>query len=66
MRINSFRINAQLARQGMTQSELAKKAGTTRQALSTLIRRGTCEPRTAGRIAAALGVDVEELIDRED
>lgn len=65
MRINSFRINAQLARQGMTQSELAKKAGMTRQATSTLIRRGSCEPRTAGRIARALNVDVEDLIVKE-
>lgn len=65
MRINSFRINAQLARQGMTQSELAKKTGMTRQATSTLIRRGSCEPRTAGKIAAALNIDVEDLIVKE-
>lgn len=65
MRINSFRIHAQLARQNMTQTELAKRAGTTRQAMSTLIRRGSCEPRTAGKIAAALNIDVEELIIKE-
>ena len=65
MKINSFRIITHLAKQGMTQGELAKQAGTTRQALSTLIQRGTCEPRTIGKIANALGVDVEELIEHE-
>lgn len=65
MKINSFLINAQLARQGMTQSELARRSETTRQAMSNLIRRGTCEPRTAGKIAKALNVEVEELIVRE-
>lgn len=62
MKVNSFRINTHLARQGLTQAELAKRSGTTRQALSTLIRRGTCEPRTAGKIAAALNIPVEDLI----
>ncbi len=65
MKINSFLINAQLARQGMTQTELARRSKTTRQAMSNLIRRGTCEPRTAGKIAKALNIDVEELILKE-
>lgn len=66
MKIDSRRINTQLARQGMTKADLAKKSGLMPQNVSTIIRRGTCEPRTAGKIARALGVDVEELIYRED
>ena len=33
-----------------------------RQNISTIIRRGTCEPRTAGKLAAGLGVSVLEII----
>lgn len=66
MKINSFRINSLLAKQGLTQAELARRAGMTKQATCALIRRGTCEPRTAGKIASALNIDVEELIQKED
>ena len=30
---------------------------------STIIRRGTCEPKTAGKLAAGLGVPVAEIIE---
>lgn len=65
MRINTRSINLLLARQSITKSELAKRSGLTKQATCQLIKRGTCEPRTAGKIARALGVDVEELIEHE-
>ncbi|MBP3524326.1 MAG: helix-turn-helix transcriptional regulator [Clostridia bacterium] len=66
MKINTFRINTLLAKQGLTQAELARRAGMTKQATCALIQRGTCEPRTAGKIASALNIDVEELIQKED
>ena len=65
MKINSFQINAQLARKNMTRIELAKKSGILPQNISTIINRGSCEPRTAGKIARALNVDVEDLIVKE-
>ena len=44
-------------------SELAEKSGLCRQNLSTIKNRGTCSALTAVKIAAALGVDVAEIID---
>ena len=46
-----------------TQRMLAKKAGMSRQNVSTVVRRGTCEPRTAGKLASALGVDIADIIE---
>lgn len=62
MNISTTRIESILAEYGMTKTTLAKKCGMSRQNISTIIRRGTCEPRTAGKLAAGLGVSVEELI----
>lgn len=33
--------------------------------ISALIRRGKCEPRTAGKLAAGLGVPVSAIIAEE-
>lgn len=54
------------ARKGMKMGQLADKAGLCRQNLSTIKNRGTCTAVTACKIAAALGVDVTEIIEEED
>ena len=63
MKVNSIKIESLLAVQGLTKTELAKKAGMSRQNVSTVVRRGTCEPRTAGKLASALGVDIADIIE---
>lgn len=63
MVINTRRIEAILAEQSMTKSVLAERCGVSRQNISTIIRRGTCEPKTAGKLAAGLGVKVEEILE---
>ena len=65
MKVNAIKIESLLAVQGLTKTELAKKAGMSRQNVSTVVRRGTCEPRTAGKLACALGVDVSDIIESE-
>lgn len=62
MIINSIRIESILAERDMTKAALAEKCGLSRQSVSTIVRRGTCEPRTAGKLAAGLGVDVADII----
>lgn len=62
MRINNERIEAILAEQGITKAVLAERCGISRQNISIITRRGTCEPRTAGKLAAGLGVPVSEII----
>lgn len=63
MTINSIRIESILAERDMTKASLAERCGVSRQNISTIIRRGTCEPRTAGKLAAGLGVSVAEIIE---
>lgn len=61
MKIDSDRIEILLAERGMTKSDLAKKSGISRQSVSTIIRRGTCEPRSAGKLANGLHVGIGEI-----
>lgn len=63
MKIRRDKINILLAEQGMTKAELAAITGVSRQNISTIINRGTCEPRTAGKLADGLGVPVSEIIE---
>ena len=51
MTINAIRIESILAERDMTKAALAERCGVSRQNISTIIRRGTCEPRTAGKLA---------------
>lgn len=62
MTINTRRIETMLAERGLTKSAYAESCGISRQNVSTIIRRGTCEPKTAGKLAAGLGVPVADII----
>lgn len=63
MEVNVKRIETFLAEKGATKTMIADKCGVSRQSISTILRRGTCEPRTAGKLAAGLGVPVSEIIE---
>ena len=63
MTINVQRIETMLAERGLTKAAYAQNCGISRQNVSTIIRRGTCEPKTAGKLAAGLGVPVAEIIE---
>lgn len=63
MKINTMRISVAMAEQGLTKKDFSAKCGVSAQNISTIIRRGTCEPKTAGKLAAVLGVDVSEILD---
>ncbi|MBQ7887043.1 MAG: helix-turn-helix transcriptional regulator [Clostridia bacterium] len=65
MKISKFSVEILLAEKNMTKSEMAKRASLSRQSVNDVLKRGTCEPRTLGKIAAALEVDVENLIAKE-
>lgn len=61
LKIDMFKLEVLLAAQGLTKTDLAMRCGVSRQSISTIVRRGTCEPRTAGKLAAGLGVGVAEI-----
>ena len=56
MALPLYRQEQELHRRGLSIS---------RQTMSTIAQRGTCEPTTLGKIAKALGVDPADLI-KED
>lgn len=62
MNVDAKKIETFLAERGMTKAELAKICGISRQNISTLVRRGTAEPKTVGRLAAGLEVSVGEIL----
>lgn len=60
--LDVMQITLFLGRKCMTRRELCKLTGITEANMSTIIKRGTAAPKTAGLIAAALGVDIEEIV----
>lgn len=65
MKINTNEVMLILAERMMTRTELAELCGISRQNVSTILTRGTCTPRTAGKIAKGLGVHVAEITKEE-
>lgn len=65
MKIDAGKIKMILAERGMTQAELAKACGVSRQNVSTILLRGTCSLVTAGKIAKGLGIQVAEIMKEE-
>lgn len=66
MKINATKIEILLAEKHMTKARLATRSGMKRQNVSYILSRGTCEPRTAGKIATGLGVSVQDIIETEE
>lgn len=62
MKIDVTKIHIYLAEKDMNQSAFAEKCGISRQNLSSIIQRGTCTAKTAGKLATGLDIHVSELI----
>lgn len=63
MTINTQKIELLLAEKSMTSTQLSVLSGISRQNISTIIHRGSCAPKTVGKIARALDVEVSEIIE---
>ena len=62
MNIDTVKIEILIAERMTTQKSVAEKCGIARQNLNAILKRKTCMPKTAGRIADALNVPVAEII----
>ena len=61
MRLDRIKMISTMARQGMTVQKLAERAGVSYSSISA-VRRGTSvREDTAKKLAAALGVNLEDL-----
>ena len=61
MKLDSLAIKKTMAMQGINVKALAQLTGMQRNTVSVILRRGTCSLISAGLIAAALQVDLEEI-----
>lgn len=60
--LDDIEINVAMARKRMSRAELCKLSGINISNFSTMMKRRTVRPKTAGAIADALGVDVSEIL----
>ncbi|MFV0466743.1 MAG: helix-turn-helix transcriptional regulator [Lachnospiraceae bacterium] len=65
MRINRIKLVTELTRQDMTQAKLAELSGVSRATVNFIKNGKSCSDKTVGKIAKALKVPVENLIDME-
>ena len=65
MKLDVFAIKLLIAERELKLVELARKMGCGRDSLHQILSRGSCTPKTAGRLAHALGVPVEAIVIRE-
>lgn len=65
MKIDTSKVLLILAEREMNRTELAECSGLSRQNISTILTRGTCELKTVGKIAKGLGVSVAEIMKEE-
>lgn len=63
MRIDRIKLVAELARRDMTQSNLAELAGVSRATINYIKGGKSCSDEVGEKIAGALGVPVDELIE---
>lgn len=64
MDLNATNIQIRQGELGLTNAALAARCGISRQNISTIIRRGTCTPVTAAKLAKALEVPVADIIEK--
>lgn len=62
MKLKTQKIEAEIARRAMSYKEAARKAGVTETTLKAARNGAEIRTATAGRIAAALGVSIEEIM----
>lgn len=62
MKLSIEKVNIAMARRCMSVTDLAKQYGVSRARMHVILNQQKVTPVCAGRIAAALGVDVTEIL----
>lgn len=65
MRIDRIKLAVELARRDMTTLELAEKSGLSRATISGVKRGASCNGKSALKIADALGVKLETILEQK-
>ena len=66
LKISSLKVQLIMARACMNPYDLCHKAEIAYPSYQRIIKTGNCKISTLGKIAKALGVDVTEIIEKED
>ena len=62
MKLDVLAIKRLMANQQLTNTELSKRSGLSRQSISVILARGSCSIINVGRLANALQVDIETIV----
>ena len=65
VRVNRSKLELAMARACMDISDILRTTGMPRPTLNNVVVGRSVRPATVGKVAKALGVDVEELIEKE-
>lgn len=63
MKISRQKLELCQARAGMSAARLAEVSGVSRQQISTIKGRESCNPITAAKLAKGLGVELEAILE---
>ena len=63
MKLNPMKIRIEMAKRQYSGARLSQLAGVSRQTVSFILHGKDCSEVTAGKLACALGVDVEKLLE---
>lgn len=63
MKLNRDKINIAMARKQMTVQKLAEAYGVSRTRMNVILNQREVSVVSAGRMAASLGCDIEEIIE---
>lgn len=66
MKVNRYKLELAMARACMNSADLPEAAGLPRATVQNAVVGKGVRPSTLGKIAKALGVDPEDIIDKED
>lgn len=64
MRIDRVKLVSELTKRDMTQRELAEKSGVSRITINSIKGGRSCTEETGNKIAAALGISIEKLLEK--
>lgn len=62
MKLNCVEIQIKMANGQIGTTELAKRSGVPSQTINRVLKAGRATPPTVGKIAAGLGVPVEDIL----
>lgn len=66
MKINKYNVEVIMARKCIDLEQLSLDYGASKSSVLHLLRCKRCFPKSAGKLAKALGVDVTEITEPED